>query len=327
MRNKLINELVMMLNSEGAYTDRIKAKLTMLLSNYEVTERTTEIAVYDGNDIEKYVKLFMINKQVAGRTERTIKLYMQTLRMFFADTPKNPVEITADDIKLWLAKKELNDGVSKTGLSNYLRCISSFYTWMVREEYILKNPINKIDPIKIPKKKKHAYSEMEIEILRKNIKNLRDKAVFEVLLSTWCRVSEVAGMDRTKLEADGSIEVLGKGQKTRKVYLNAAAKVALDDYLQTRIDDNDAMFVSLDRPFDRISANWIEKFVRDLGRHCGIKNVHPHRFRRTGATFALRKGMPIEQVSKLLGHESIDTTQIYLDINETEIALAHKRFV
>ena len=327
MRNKLLKEIEMCLISCGIDTDLIKSKLVIILNKYEMTDRCTDVAVITNeDDIAKYSRLFLINKRVSGRTERTLKHYKGELARFFNEVQKSPLEITSDDIKMYLATKEVRDGVSKTTQKNALRVISSFYQWMSKEEYITKNPMNRVDDIKIPKIKKHAFSELEIELLRNKITDIRDRAIFEILLSTWCRVSEIEGMNRTAMEGD-HIEVLGKGQKTRIVYLNAKSLVALKKYLETRDDNNEALFVSKDKPYDRLGKSQIESLIRHYGRECNIDKCHPHRFRRTGATFALRRGMPIEQVSKILGHESIETTQIYLDISEQELAHAHKKYV
>ena len=221
MRDKLIKEIELLLISCGINTDTIKSKLFILLNNYEITERCTEVAVVTNeDDITKYLKMFLINKRVSGRTERTLKHYRAELTRFFNEVQKSPKEVTPNDIKMYLATKEVRDGISKVTQKNALRVISSFYQWMYKEEHISKNPMNKVDDIKIAKVKKHAFSELEVETLRSNIKDIRDRAIFEILLSTWCRVSEVEGMNRTAIDG-GRLEVLGKGQKTRIVYLNA----------------------------------------------------------------------------------------------------------
>lgn len=327
MRNKLLKELEYAISSCGIESDLIKSKLIIILNNYEISDRCTDISVItDENEIEKYIKMFLISKRVSGRTERTLKHYKAELIRFFREVQKTPKEITSNDIKLYLATKEIRDGISKVTQKNSLRVVSSFFQWMCKEEYILKNPMNKVDDIKIPKIKKHAFSELEIEKLRSEITDIRDKAILEILLSTWCRVSEIEGINKKDIQ-DDRIEVIGKGQKARTVYINAPAMVALNRYLETRDDDNEALFVAKDKPHDRLLKSSFEKLVRDYGKKCGIEKCHPHRFRRTGATFALRRGMPIEQVSKLLGHESIETTQIYLDISEKELELAHKKYV
>lgn len=327
MRNKMLKEIEMALINAGLDAERVKSRLVIIVNNYEITDRCTELTVFQNeDDISKFIQLFLVNKRVSGRTERTLKGYKAELGRFFREVVKSPLEVTPDDIKLYLATKEVRDGVSKVSQKNTLRVISSFYQWMTKEEYIVKNPMNKVDDIKCPKIKKYAYTELEIEKLRDAIIEIRDKAILEVLLSTWCRVSEVEHMNRSSIDGD-RLDVIGKGNKIRTVYLNARAVVAINRYLKTRTDDNDALFVSLLRPHDRLKTSQIEKLMRNYGKTIGINNCHPHRFRRTGATFALRRGMPIEQVSKILGHESIETTQIYLDIFEQELANAHRKYV
>ena len=326
MRDQLLKEITIALMSCGIDPGTVNSKLVMILSNYEISKRTTEISVVNEDDTSKYIRMFIINKRVAGRTERTVNHYNDELNRFFREVQKSPVNVTSDDIKLYLAMKEVRDGSSKVYLQNMLRVISSFYQWMTKEEHIAKNPMNKVDGIKIPKIKKHAFSEIEIELLRNKITDLRDKALLEVLLSTWCRVSEISNMNVEDIKSDNSMEVLGKGQKMRKVYLNAKAIVAIDDYLKSRTDSNKALFVSKDKPYNRLQNSAIEIITRNYGKDCGIENCHPHRFRRTGATFALKRGMPIEQVSTILGHESIETTQIYLDISEDDVAMAHRKY-
>lgn len=327
MRTELTNELMMILTSEGIENPIIKSKFIMCLDKYEVQKRTTEIAIVEEDAIDKYIQLFLLNKRVAGRTERTIKQYKSELGRFFEKTPKDPREITANDIKFYLATKEVQDNASKVYQKNMIRVISSFYTWMMREEYILKNPMNKVDEIKIPKIKKKAFTDIEIEKIRNHPMHIREKALIEVLLSTWCRIDEIENMNISHIKQDYSMEVIGKGQKLRTVYLNAKAQVALDEYIKSRTDDNDALFVSKDEPHERLLKSQMEKMLRDMGKELEIKKVHPHRFRRTGATMALRKGMPIEQVSKLLGHESIETTQVYLDLSEEDARISHKKYV
>lgn len=327
MRDKLLHELELLFMGTVADTEKLKSKLIIILNNYEISERCTDLAVVADEDaITKFVKMFLINKRVSGRTERTLQHYQSELGRFFREVQKSPVDVTSNDIKMYLATKEIRDGVSKVTQKNSLRVISSFYQWMTKEEFVVKNPMNKVDDIKIPKIKKHAFTEIEIETLRAHITDIRDKAILEILLSTWCRVSEIERMNLADICGD-HMEVIGKGQKSRIVYLNAKAQIAINAYLNTRHDASEALFVSKDEPHSRLLKSQIETMMRFYGRECGIDKCHPHRFRRTGATFALRKGMPIELVSKILGHESIETTQIYLDISEQELATAHKKYV
>ena len=358
MRDELLQKILIALQSEGMDIERVKSKVIIAMDGYEITSRCTEVAVVDEDDTEKYIRLFLMNKKVAGRTERTLIMYKNTLNLFFRECQKSPLDVTSDDIKMFLAIKEVRDKASKNYLKDLQGPISSFYQWMQREEYIVRNPMNKVDSIKVPKVKRYAFTEQDIEKMRMAIgDNLRMTCIFELLLSTWCRVSELAIMKISDISQNGEkILVHGKGQKDRYCYLNARSKLYLDMYLKSRNDKNEFIFpnakkeIMLKKEFfstikkhnvkqkdwwmipemigdDHIGADIIEQYVRKLGKKAGVNNVHPHRFRRTGATHALRRGMPIEQVSKILGHESIETTQIYLDISENELEQSHKKYV
>ena len=359
MRDKLQKEILLMLMECGINTENIKSRLTIILNDYEIESRCTEVAVVGEDDITKYIKLFLVNKRVSGRTERTLDHYKNELIRFFRETKKSPLEITSDDVKVYLAMKEIRDNNSKVTQKNILRVLSSSFQWMIKEEYILKNPMNKVDEIKIPKVKKEAFSETQIEQLRFAIgDNIRLMCIFELLLSTWCRVSELAMIKIKDISENmESVLVHGKGSKDRICYINARAKLCMQRYLEKRTDSNEYLFancvisvsdkqkmISVECKNSQVSPkDWwtvkelvgnghidkgvIESCIRKLGKRAGVEKAHPHRFRRTGATFALRRGMPIEQVSKMLGHESIETTQIYLDISEKELEQAHRKYV
>lgn len=358
-RDDLMTKIKQILMEYDIPPDELSAKLYLAMDPYEIQQRTTELVVADEETTGKYVSLFLMNKRVAGRTENTIRFYKLGLRLFFDECPKLPTEVTADDIKRFFAVKEVRDGASRVYIKNLSRVLSSFYQWMQREEYITRNPFNKVDEIKVPKTKKAAFTEMQVELLRANIdaNDLRLALIFEILLSTWCRVSELAGMKISDFSEDReSVLVHGKGQKDRICYLNAKAKIAFAQYMAHRNDSNpyllpeckckatDKQAFSAAKGEKRKNlVDWwqnaelvgeghvgnsaIESKIRKLGKKAGVENTHPHRFRRTGATFALRRGMPIEQVSRLLGHESLETTQIYLDISEQELAQSHKKYV
>lgn len=361
MRDELEKEIIMLLLSAGVDVEQIKSRLVILLDNYEVSKRCTEISVCDEDDITHYVKLFLIGKRVAGRTDRTLHFYKHTLINFFKDVPKSPLEITPDDIKMFLATKEVRDGVGKVYQKNISRVLSSFFQWMQREEHITKNPMNKVDEIKTPKVRKEAFTELQVEQIRLAASgDARKECIVEVLLSTWCRVSELVQIKLSEISENGeAVTIHGKGNKDRICYLNARARLQVERYMSQRKDKNEYLFPKSclracatgdGKVFStecaklkRNPKDWwkepeligeghadkgvIETLVRKLGKEAHVEKVHPHRFRRTGATFALRRGMPIEQVSKLLGHESIETTQIYLDISEQELAQAHEKYV
>lgn len=323
----LLEDLIIIAKNRNIYDESIKAELIIALSNYDIREKETELVVYDEMEYnEKIIKKFIVDKIVAGCTERTQKHYIQTLKFVCSRINKPLNLLTADDIKLYLAVRQKKDGISDVTAGNEWRVISTFYTWMTREEIISKNPMLKVDCPKKRKKKKKAFTEEEVEKIRDGCQNLRDKAIIEVLLSTWCRATEVSNMKISDINSDGSMLVFGKGEKERCVYLNARAQYQIDKYLQSRTDDKEWLFVSQSRPYNKMTATAIRGAVKKIGREMGVANCHPHRFRRTGATFALRNGMPVENVSKILGHEELSTTQIYLDMDDVGVKASHEKY-
>lgn len=324
-KGELIDRICMIDRSVDALS--FKQNLYIILRNYRVERETFEIAQYEGDVNENIIKKFLISKTVKGCTESTIRCYKAYL-IAFADYVNKPLtQVQPDDIRVYIAEKAIKDKVSKEYQRNIWRGLSSFYGWALIEEIITKNPMFKVECPKKEKRKKKAFSDIELEIMRKSLSDKRERAIFETLLSTWCRVSEMVGMNITDVYEDGSIEVIGKGQKARRVYLNAKAKVSLEDYIKGRNDESEALWVSSDKPHARLGKGRIEKICKEIGERSGVVNCHPHRFRRTGATMALRAGMPIQDVSRILGHESIETTQIYLDIDEKEVERSHEKYV
>lgn len=346
-------ELVVKILNAFAPPDRetmqsMKMQLEIILADYEITERCTELVALNEEKNDVIVKRFIASKLAEGRSTRTLGYYKQTIEAFLAKVNKDFDAITADDIRLYLAVRINRDKVTKTTANNERRNISAFYCWLQTEEIILKNPMKKIAPIKVTKEKKKAFSEMEMELLRDGCKTARERALIEVLASTWCRVSEVAQIRLDEIDKN-EILVHGKGDKDRVVYLNAKAQLALTNYLKERKDDNPYLFPKSTMTFSKcdgkgktnewykykkfvspdgyLHTSTIEHTVRTIAEHAGVENAHPHRFRRTGATMALRAGMPLTTVSKLLGHSNIGVTQIYLDISDQELEEAHKKYV
>ena len=338
---------------KGIPFEDIKAQYTIILSNYDVESRKTEIVVRDDDKNNKYLALFLASKAAGGRTERTLKMYKSYISKQLCAIGKPADEITADDIKLYLAKKLRVDKVSKVSADNERRTLSTFFAWMANNEYITRNPMNKVEVMKYSKPKKRAFSDMEVEEIRAACASERETAVVEVLLSTWCRVSELCSMKIEELEGN-KIIVHGKGEKDRTVYLNAKAQLALQRYLGKRKDSNPYIFpkaawsgditkfttgipkgkqnkwyenpelVSLSEECDK---GTIERMVGNIGKRAKVTKSHPHRFRRTGATIALRTGMPVMKISKLLGHANIAVTQVYLDISDEELENEHGKYV
>lgn len=325
-KENLVTEICMYLKSKNIDTSDIKNELYIVINNYSVHKETTELSIYEGDINEKLINRFLASKTIQGCTERTIRLYRTEISNFAIFINKPLTQATADDIRYMSAKMLTVDKVSKTTVGNRQRALSSFYAWMTKEEIIDKNIMLRVEMMKKEKKKKKAFTEEDIEKIRDGCKNERDRCLIEVLLSTWCRVSEVANMRISDIRSDGSMIVFGKGEKERTVYLNAKARYQIDRYLSSRDDKEDWLFVSLDKPHEKVNISCIEIVTRKIGRMQGVENCHPHRFRRTGATFALRAGMPIEDVSRILGHEDLSTTQIYLDIDDRSVHAAHEKY-
>lgn len=332
--NALVTELVD-LYPDIADLHEMQNTIALVLEKYEVSTMTTEVTIYHGQINENLLKKFLICKKVQGLTPKSLRLYQSTLEFVTRRINKPFTEVNTDDIRVYLAFREMRDHVSATQRDNERRVLSSFYTWMRKEGIRYDNPIETIGPIKRPKTKKKAFTEMEIERLRIAAESPRDKMILEVLLSTGCRAAELSQVLLSEVDGD-TVLVHGKGQKDRYVFLNAKAQIAIENYMNWRQKYyKEDLNPHLLRPllngdkhrFAEVTVNGIEIAIRNLGRRAEVPNVHPHRFRRTCATWALKRGMPVEQVSLMLGHEKIETTQIYLDIDEDNLKTAHKKYV
>lgn len=306
----------------------ISNTVQLILSEYSVTKHTTDIVLHEFSQEEKAYNMFFVAKHTEGLSNNSLKYYKVVLGNVFKNINKPFLKIETDDIRIYFAKRNMMDKVSKTTLNNERRVLSSFYSWLHEDDYIKKNPMIRIKNIKEDKIIKRPFSEEEIEIIRRNADDLRGKAIVEFLISTAVRVTEMVMLNKSEIDfQSGSCVVMGKGRKERVVYLNTKAKMTLKDYLESRNDNNEALFVGSVAPFNRFARTGVEMYLRNLGRKSGVKNIHPHRFRRTTATNALNKGMPIEQVSTLLGHAKIETTTIYARSNQDNISQSHKKFI
>lgn len=277
---------------------------------------------------EELLERFISTKKLEGRSDRTLTYYENTIIKLLDYANKDVRAITTDDIRQYLAFYEKNSNASKTSIDNIRRNLSSFFNWMEDENYILKSPVRRIHKIKTTTTIKETYSEDEMERLRDNCAEIRDLAIIDMLASTGMRVGELVLLDKDDIDfSERECVVLGKGEKERIVYFDARTKLHLKEYLQSRNDQNEALFVGLRYPHNRISINGVELRIRQIGRTVGIKKCHPHKFRRTMATVAIDKGMPIEQVQKLLGHEKIDTTLHYAMVKQSNVKNAHRKYI
>lgn len=282
----------------------------------------------DVGDLEKIIPRFISAKRIEGCSEKTLKYYKITLNKLILDMPKNIREIDTDDIRKYLADYQKNNKVSKVTVDNVRRIFSTFFSWLEDEDHILKSPVRRIKKIKTTKIVKDIFNDESMEIMRDECKTARDLALIDILASTGMRVGELVNLDRNDIDFNNrECKVIGKGDKERIVYFDARAKVHIINYLDTRTDPNSALFVSLNKPHRRLNISGIEKRLRDMGDELDIPKIHPHKFRRTLATKAIDKGMPIEQVQKLLGHSKIDTTMGYAMVDQNNVKNSHRKFI
>ena len=271
---------------------------------------------------------FLPAKQVEGCSARSINYYSSTLDNLIKTLQKPFNQIETEDLRVYLSEYQKKNNASKQTIDNIRRILSSFFTWLEDEDYILKSPVRRIHKIKIMKQVKETYSDEALERLRDNCKTIRDLALIDMLASTGMRVGELVKLNRVDVDfVNRECVVLGKGSKERVVYFDARTKLHLQNYLNSRTDDNEALFVSLLEPHNRLEIAGIEIMLRKLGRGLEINKVHPHKFRRTLATRAIDKGMPIEQVQKLLGHQKIDTTMEYAIVDQQNVKNSHKKYL
>lgn len=274
------------------------------------------------------LKLFIEAKRIEGCSEKSLNYYRTTLLYVLSVINKEYYLINTEDLRSFLSNHKEKHNVSKTTIDNIRRIISTFFSWLENEDYISKSPCRRIHKVRTGKMVKEVYSDETIELIKQSTKNKRDLAIIEVLISTGIRVGELVRMNISDVDFENKeCVVLGKGNKQRKVYFDAKTKIHLKQYLESRADNNDALFVSLLKPYDRLEISGVEIMLRKIGKRIGIDKVHPHKFRRTLATKAIDKGMPIEQVQHLLGHAKIDTTLEYAMVDDTNVKISHKKYL
>lgn len=285
-------------------------------------------------NIKNLVKLFISSKKIEGCSNRTELYYFSTLTFFEKNIGCDICSVNSNDIREYLIDYQKINNCSNVTLDNIRRILSSFYKWLEEEDYILKSPMKRIHRIKTPVEIKPAFSEEQIELIRKNASdNIRNIAIIDILLSSGIRVSELVRLNKSSINLNSrTCIVLGKGDKQRETYFDVRTKLELENYLKSRKDKNNALFITYRKKskkgtYSRISINTVEKIVREIGKKTRIENVHPHRFRRTLATRAIDKGMPIEQVQVLLGHTKIDTTLRYANVHQSNVKYSHNKYI
>lgn len=271
---------------------------------------------------------FLAAKRIEGCSEKSLKYYSATIETMLKTIDKDIKHIVTDDLREYLTVYQKSNSSSKVTIDNIRRILSSFFSWLEDEDYILKSPVRRIHKVKTTASIKETYSDESLELMRDSCVHLRDLAIIDMLASTGMRVGEMVLLNREDVNfTERECIVLGKGDKERPVYFDARTKIHLQNYLDSRTDDNPALFVSLKAPFKRLNIGGVEVRIRELGRRLGVTKCHPHKFRRTLATTAIDKGMPIEQLQKLLGHKRIDTTLQYAMVKQSNVKLAHRKYI
>jgi len=327
MKNELIDDIQIQIKpylNQNQYL-----KLTKILidefENVEIINRNINMVNLNN---EELLNMFLSAKSVEGCSNKTLNYYKKTLQKMLIIVDKRIEDIKTDDLRNYLTYYKETNNISKTTIDNVRRIFSSFFSWLEDEDYIIKNPVKRIHRIKKGRVVKDVLTDENLETLCDNCDNIRDLAILELLISTGIRVGELVKLNIDDINFhERECVVFGKGESERVVYFDARCKIHLQQYLATRCDDNPALFVRFRKPYDRLGINGVEIRLKKLGEKSNVRNVHPHKFRRTLATKAIDKGMPIEQVQRLLGHVQIDTTMQYAMVNQSNVKIAHRKFI
>lgn len=312
----------------NAMTEVLNASQLRKLQEVLLKELAVNESAQQSTSNEEYLQMFLNAKKIEGCSERTVQYYQVTIKHFLRAIDTKVQKISTEEIRQYLVDYQGINDCSKTTVDNIRRNISSFFSWLEEEDYILKSPMRRIHKIKATQVVKTIISDEEIEKLRGSCQHARDLAIIDLLYSTGIRVGELVRLNRKDINFnDRECIVLGKGDKERKVYFDAKAKIHLQEYLEMRSDDNDALLVTLDAPHVRLKISGVEIRLRNLGKQANVERIHPHKFRRTMATRAIDKGMPVEQVQKLLGHSQIDTTMQYAIVNQSNVKESHRKYI
>ena len=327
MKRELITEVVqaMLIYLDNAQLKQLQQVMEHTLTQYEVVGKRN---IPEKDDSDKLIEMFIAAKRIEGCSEKTLKYYRSTIDGMLISLQKNVKHILTEDLRTYLTEYQIKNHSGRVTIDNIRRILSSFFSWLEDEDYIIKSPVRRIHKVKAAICIKETYTDEELERMRDNCDEIRDLAIIDMLASTGMRIGEMVLLNREDINfAERECIVFGKGDKERVVYFDARTKLHLQEYLNRRTDNNAALFVSLRSPHERITIGGIELRLREMGKRLNIIKVHPHKFRRTLATMAIDKGMPIEQLQRLLGHQRIDTTLQYAMVKQSNVKLAHKRYI
>ena len=318
MQPELLNQITALVGSQ------FTTSISNILSDYDITRKTSPAPSTN----TQLLNSFLSAKKIEGKSPKTLAYYKNTLARLLTATKKPIKQTTTDDLRNYLSDFQSVNGSSNVTIDNIRRIFSSFFSWLEDEEFIVKSPVRRIHKVKTTKVIKETLSDEDLEKIRETASSYRDRAIVEFLASTGVRVGEIVNLNINAIKLnDRSAIVLGKGNSEREVYFDARTKIHLERYLKTRTDNNEALFVSNKIPNNRLTIGTIESIVKKIGEKSSVIHVHPHKFRRTLATRAIDKGMPVEQVQKLLGHVRIDTTMHYAMVNQTNVKISHRKYI
>lgn len=321
--NGIIQQMLSVL--DNAQLKQLRKAIETTLSGYDFAKKDVD-KQSDSDDVA--MEKFISAKRVEGCSEKSLQYYKSTITIMLDKVKKSIDHITTDDLREYLTEYQSEKNSSKVTIDNIRRILSSFFSWLEDEDYILKSPVRRIHKVRAAATIKETYADEALELMRDNCDNLRDLALIDILSSTGMRVGELVRLNRSDINfEERECVVFGKGSKERMVYFDARTKIHLQNYLLSRKDDEKALFVGLKAPYKRLSIAAVEVRVRELGKRLNIPKVHPHKFRRTLATRAIDKGMPIEQLQHLLGHERIDTTLQYAMVKQSNVKIAHRKYI
>ena len=326
MKQKIMKEIMqqMLPYPDNAQLQKLQEILGHSLYNYEIFGKVAEIE----DDSQKLIDAFVYAKRIEGCSEKTLKYYRTTIEALTEAIDKGVCHMQTDDLRAYLTNYQKKHGSSRVTIDNIRRILSSFFSWLEDEDYILKSPVRRIHKVKTVTNIKETYTDEELEKMRDNCIELRDLAIIDMLTSTGMRVGEMVLLNKADIDFnERECVVFGKGDKERVVYFDARTKIHLKNYIDSRTDEDPALFVTLRYPYTRITIGGIESRLRKMGKDLEIEKVHPHKFRRTLATMAIDKGMPIEQLQQLLGHKRIDTTLQYAMVKQSNVKQAHRKFI
>ena len=326
MKQKIMEDIVqqMLPYLDNAQLHKLQEVLEHSLFEYEIAGRTIETE----DDSQELINSFVYAKRIEGCSEKTLKYYRTTIEAMTEAINKGVRHIQTDDLRAYLTEYQEKHGSSRVTIDNIRRILSSFFSWLEDEDHILKSPVRRIHKVQTATNIKETYTDEELEKMRDNCEELRDLAIIDMLASTGMRIGEMVLLNKADINFnERECVVFGKGDKERVVYFDARTKIHLQNYIDSRIDDDPALFVTLRAPHTRIKISGIESRLREMGKALEIEKVHPHKFRRTLATMAIDKGMPIEQLQQLLGHKRIDTTLQYAMVKQSNVKQAHRKYI